>query len=176
MDLLTIKEFFKDTIRYIIFIVVVLLVVNYVFSLQQVIGVSMNPQLKDGDILILNKIKYRFFDVERGDIVAVQFKDTNYIVKRIIGLPGDTISIKNNQIYINGNLYEEDYLSKDVITEDFELTELGYDKIPEKMYFVLGDNRQDSTDSRELGLVNKDNILGETFIRIFPLNSLKIIK
>lgn len=176
MDLLTIKEFFKDTIRYIIFIVVVLLVVNYVFSLQQVIGVSMNPQLKDGDILILNKIKYRFFDVERGDIVAVQFKDTNYIVKRIIGLPGDTISIKNNQIYINGNLYEEDYLSKDVITEDFELTELGYDKIPENMYFVLGDNRQDSTDSRELGLVNKDNILGETFIRIFPLNSINIIK
>ena len=170
MDLLTIKEFFKDTIRYIIFIVVVLLVVNYVFSLQQVIGVSMNPQLKDGDILILNKIKYRFFDVERGDIVAVQFKDTNYIVKRIIGLPGDTISIKNNQIYINGNLYEEDYLSKDVITEDFELTELGYDKIPDGYYFVMGDNRTNSTDSRSFGTVSRDQILGKTSLTIFPFS------
>ena len=172
MDLLTIKEFFKDTIRYIIFIVVVLLVVNYVFSLQQVIGVSMNPQLKDGDILILNKIKYRFFDVERGDIVAVQFKDTNYIVKRIIGLPGESIEIKDSKLFIDGKLYEEDYISDNLNYPDFSLTDLGYETIPDNMYLVLGDNRENSLDSREIGLVSQDSINGKIAMRIWPLNEI----
>lgn len=136
----------------------------------------MYPTFYDNDILILNKLKYRFSDIERGDVVALRFEDTNYLIKRVIGLPGEVIEFKDNQLYVNGEVVEEDYLEDDVITEDFQLSQIGYEKIPEGMYFVLGDNREHSSDSRELGLVTERDILGETSIRIFPFNRIKIFK
>lgn len=136
----------------------------------------MYPTFYDNDILILNKLKYRFSDIERGDVVALRFEDTNYLIKRVIGLPGEVVEFKDNQLYVNGEVVEEDYLEDDVITEDFQLSQIGYDKIPEGMYFVLGDNREHSSDSRELGLVTERDILGETSIRIFPFNRIKIFK
>lgn len=136
----------------------------------------MYPTFYDNDILILNKLKYRFSDIERGDVVALRFEDTNYLIKRVIGLPGETVEFKDNQLYINGVEVEEDYLEDDVVTEDFQLSQIGYQVIPEGMYFVLGDNREHSSDSRELGLVAEKDILGETSIRIFPFNRIKIFK
>ena len=136
----------------------------------------MYPTFYDNDILILNKLKYRFSDIERGDVVALRFEDTNYLIKRVIGLPGEVIEFKDNQLYVNGEIVEEDYLEDDVVTEDFQLSQIGYEKIPEGMYFVLGDNREHSSDSRELGLVTERDILGETSIRIFPFNRIKIFK
>ena len=136
----------------------------------------MYPTFYDNDILILNKLKYRFSDIERGDVVALRFEDTNYLIKRVVGLPGEVVEFKDNQLYINGKVVEEDYLGEDVVTEDFQLSQIGYEKIPEGMYFVLGDNREHSSDSRELGLVTERDILGETSIRIFPFNRIKIFK
>lgn len=176
MDFRDIKEFFSDTFKYIVFIGVILFVVVYCFSLQQVLGSSMYPNLQNNDILLLNKLKYRFWNIERGDVVALQFEDTNYLVKRVIGLPGETVEIRNNQVYINGQVLEEEYLSDEVITDEFSLSEIGYDVIPEDMYFVLGDNREHSSDSRELGLVSKNNIIGETNLLIFPFNRIKLVK
>ncbi len=177
MDWLGIKEFFKDTFKYIILIIVILVMAIYVVGLQQVVGPSMSPTLKSNDILILDKISYKFKDIKRGDIVSLYYADTKYLIKRIIGLPGEYIEFKNNILYIDGNIVEENYLN-DVITYDFSITNLGYDKIPEDYYLVLGDNREDSLDSRDpkVGLIKKSDIIGKVRLRVWPLNKIKIVK
>src|SRR5699024_6393772 len=117
--------------------------------------------LQNGDILVLNKIKYRFMDIKRGDIISLEYADTKYLIKRVIGLPGDSVSIKNNTLYINDKVYVENYLDEGLEYDDFELSSLGYNTIPDNMYLVLGDNREDSLDSREIGLISKDEVIGK---------------
>lgn len=178
MDWLDVKEFIKDTFKYVIFIIAVLVVAIYVVGLQQVVGPSMSPTLSNNDIVILDKLSYRFMDIKRGDVVAFYYANTKYLIKRVIGIPGDTIEFQNNKLYINGSYYNEKYLNDNVITNDFTLNEIGYFKIPEDMYFVLGDNRGDSLDSRDtdVGLINKKDILGKVRLQIWPLNEFKMIK
>ncbi len=176
MDWLDIKEFLKDSIKYIVIIVIVLFVAIYVVGLQQVIGPSMSPTLKNNDILILDKISYKFSDIKRGDIISLYYADTKYLIKRVVGLPGEYIEFKDNELYIDNKKYVETYL-KNVVTSDFSLSDLGYDKIPDDMYLVLGDNREDSSDSRDpkVGLIKKTEIIGKVRFRIWPLNEIKII-
>lgn len=178
MDWLDIKEFVKDTFKYIIFIIVVLVIAVYIVGLQQVVGPSMSPTLSNNDIVILDKISYRFFDIKREDVVALYYADTKYLIKRVIGLPGDTIEFQNNRLYINNSFYPEEYLGEEVVTEDFKLNEIGHFVIPKDMYFVLGDNRGDSMDSRDpkVGLISKKDILGKVRLQIWPLNKIKIVK
>ena len=173
MDWLTIKEFIKDSVKFILIVFILIFLMVYVVSVTQVVGDSMDPTLKNQDVLILNKAKYRFNEVKRGDIIAFTYEDTKYLIKRVIGLPGDHISIIDNKVYINGRYYEEDYL-KDVDTPDFELQDLGYDVVPDGKYFVLGDNRDNSLDSRKIGLVSEDDIIGEIAIRFWPITKFKI--
>ncbi len=173
MDWLTIKEFLKDAIKFFIIIFVLLFLMVYVVSITQVVGDSMSPTLDNQEVLILNKAKYRFTDVKRGDIIAFTYEDTKYLIKRVIGLPGDHISIIDNKVYINGRYYAEDYL-KDVDTPDFDLQDLGYNEVPEGMYFVLGDNRDNSLDSRKIGLVSKEDIIGEIALRMWPITKIRL--
>lgn len=126
MDLLDIKELIKDILKYAVLIIAILFIVTYLFSLQQVMGSSMEPNLNNNAILLLNKVKYRFSDIQRGDVVALKFKDTNYLVKRVIGIPGDRVEFVDNTLYLNGKKQDEPYLD-DVTTEDFSLKDLGYD-------------------------------------------------
>lgn len=177
MDFRGITEFFKDTLKYIIVIVVVLVIVLYVVTLQQVVGPSMEPTLNDGDVLILNKFQYYLFDIKRNDVVSLKYDGSKYLIKRVIGLPGESIYYKDNVLYINGNPYKENIVDG-LVTEDFDLKDLGYDVIPEDMYLVLGDNRDNSLDSRskEVGLIKKEDIIGKVFIRIWPLNGFKLVK
>ncbi len=177
MDFREITEFFKDTLKYIIVIVVVLVIVLYVVTLQQVVGPSMQPTLNEGDVLILNKFHYYLFDVKRNDVVSLKYDGSKYLIKRVIGLPGESIYYKDNILYINGNPYKENIVDG-LVTEDFDLKQLGYDVIPEDMYLVLGDNRGNSLDSRnkEVGLIKKEDIIGKVFIRIWPLNGFKLVK
>ena len=172
MDWLSIREFILDFIKLIIVIIIILLLMIYVVSITQVVGNSMNDTLENGDVLILNKLKYSFADVKRGDIISLEYDDTKYLIKRVIGLPGDSISIRDNTLYINGELYVENYLNEGLEYDDFELSSLGYTTIPDNMYLVLGDNREDSLDSREIGLIKKENIIGKVSFRIWPLNKL----
>ena len=173
MDWLTIKEFFKDAIKFFIIIFVLLFLMVYVVSITQVVGDSMSPTLDNQEVLILNKAKYRFTDVKRGDIIAFTYEDTKYLIKRVIGLPGEHISIIDNKVYIDGRYYVEDYL-KDVDTPDFDLQDLGYNEVPDGMYFVLGDNRDNSLDSRKIGLVSKEDIIGEVALRIWPITRIRL--
>ena len=172
MDWLSIREFIIDFVKLIIVIVVILFLMIYVVSITQVVGNSMHSTLENGEVLILNKFKYRFMDIERGDIISLQYADTKYLIKRVIGLPGDSVSIRDNALYINGELYVESYLDEGLVYDDFELSSLGYDTIPDDMYLVLGDNREDSLDSREIGLIRRDDIIGKVSFRIWPLNKL----
>ena len=177
MDFREITEFFKDTLKYIIVIVVVLVIVLYVVTLQQVVGPSMQPTLNEGDVLILNKFQYHIFDVKRNDVIALKYDGSKYLIKRVIGLPGESIYYKDNILYINGNPYKENIV-EGLVTEDFDLKDIGYDVIPEDMYLVLGDNRGNSLDSRskEVGLIKKEDIIGKVFIRIWPLSGFKLVK
>lgn len=173
MDYLTIKEFFKDMFKYLLVILGVLLIVIYLFTLEQVVGPSMSPNLKSGDIVLLNKFVYKFKDIKRGDIVSLNYADTKYLIKRVIGLPGEYVEIKNNKVYIENKILKEYYLS-DIEMKDFSIKDLGYDTIPKDMYLVLGDNRSNSLDSRDpkVGLIEKKDIVGRVKFRIWPLNKI----
>ena len=165
-------RFIKEIYPYVIIVVVVLFVKTYVIAPIQVNGISMDSTLKDGDIMLLNKLQYKRYGVKRGDIVVIKNRGS-HIIKRIIGLPGDNIKVEDNILYINGKEYKEDYLDKGTVTNDFSLEELfDTDKVPEGTYFVMGDNRDDSLDSRILGFIDEDDIEGIASITIFPFDRL----
>lgn len=163
-------KFLKEIYPYVIIVVAVLLIKAYIVSPIQVKGTSMDSTLRSGDIMILQKIGYDKQDIKRFDIVVIKHQNTK-IIKRIIGMPGDTIRYRNNKLYINDKLYEEDYLDEGTTTEDFSLGDL-FDgsKVPEGHYFVLGDNREESMDSRTLGYIEEDAIEGKALFTIFPFS------
>jgi len=166
MDLRDLKEFLKDTSKYIIVIVVVFLVIMYVVSFQQVIGPSMEPTLKEGSFIAVNKFSYRFREIRRNEIIIFKH-DEKYLIKRIIGLPGETIEYKDNVLYINSEPYDELFLENS-ITEDYNTG-----KIPENKYFVLGDNRENSLDGNDFGLIDEKDIIGKAWFVIWPFNQIK---
>lgn len=168
IDLRGIKEFLKDIGKYIIIAVLVLILFIYVVSFQQVIGPSMEPNYNEGEIYLLNKIKYKITKPKRFEVVVVDTESSKYMIKRIIGLPNETLEYKNNKLYINGNIIEENF-DRTGITEDFNSKEIGSITIPEDYYLVLGDNRVNSTDSRKFGFVNIKDVVGKVEFRIWPI-------
>lgn len=171
----------KDIVDMILYlgtvILVVLLIYQFVGQQVEVNGSSMEPSLSDENRLILEKISYRFDTPERFDIVVFRPYDDEknlFYIKRIIGLPGETIQISGNKIYINDELLEEDYGKEPM--EDSGAAEDGI-TLQEDEYFVLGDNRNRSTDSRyEVGNVDSDAIIGRAFAKIWPLSEMEILK
>lgn len=170
MDLRDIKEFIKDSLKYLIVIATVFFIALFVVSFEQVIGPSMEGTLNAGDVTIVNKLVYKFRIIKRNEIVSINQKD-KIMVKRVIGLPGEHIEYKDNKLYVNGSLVLENNIS--VETKDFKLEDIGYETIPKDMYFVLGDNRTNSSDSREFGLVKKDEIIGKIVMRLYPFSKIK---
>lgn len=154
----------KELIPYVVIIFVVVVVRTFIITPVRVNGDSMESTLHDGDILLLEKYDT---DYKRFDIVVAKYNGEK-LVKRVIGLPGDTVQYRNNILYINGERVDETFTNEE--TENFSLKQIGYDKIPEGYYFVVGDNRDDSLDSRYLGLFKKDSIEGKVLFRIFPFN------
>jgi signal peptidase I len=161
-------KFLKELIPYILIIIVVLLFKRYIVSPIRVNGQSMYPTLKNADMMILNETSYYFKDIKRFDIVVVDAKD-ELIIKRVIALPGETISYKNNTLYINGKKVEEKYSYG--ITDDFESVKLKKDE-----YFVMGDNRQNSLDSRYFGPFKKKYIRGKTNVIFLPFDRMGKVK
>lgn len=152
-----------------------LIIQFFFFTNYEVEGRSMNPTLQDGDKLVINKITYRLGDVERFDIVVFHANEDEDYVKRVIGVPGDTIEYKEDQLYVNGTYYEEPYLFSfrqnvyGKLTNNFTLKDItGFDTVPEGYVFVLGDNRRESFDSRHFGLVPMEKIVGKVNIRYWP--------
>ncbi len=161
------KDKIKSILPYIIIIVVVLFIKAFIVTPIKVNGESMHPTLEEGDIMILNKTAYYFNEPKRFDIVVVDMPD-EYLIKRVIGLPGEHIEYKDNTLYVDGKEIEEDF--EHGKTEDFNIKELGSDTVPEDSYLVMGDNRENSLDSRELGFMKIDQLLGRTSLIILPFN------
>lgn len=165
-------KFIKEIYPYIVIILVVLFVKSYIVAPIQVNGDSMKSTLHGGDIMILNKLQYKRNGVDRFDIVVIKSHNT-HIIKRIIGLPGESIKVVDNVLYINNKKYDEPYLDKGTITEDFSLEELfDVEKVPKGSYFVLGDNREDSLDSRIIGFIDEKDIEGIAKLTLFPFDRL----
>ena len=157
----------KEIIEYIVLIIVILLIRTYLFVPIMVSGNSMVPTLNNGDVMILNKFSYLVNDIKRFDIVVVDYEN-EYIIKRVIGLPGDYIEYKNDILYVNSKKVEENYNRE--FTDDFDLNDLNKEIIPNNYYLVLGDNRPISKDSRKIGLIDKKNIKGSTNFVLFPFS------
>ena len=174
------KDILSTSLYLLIVLVMTFLVVTYVGQRTKVIGSSMSPTLTDGDNLIVDKISYRFHDPERFDIVVFPFRyaDKTYYIKRIIGLPGETVQIdEKGNIYINGEILQENY-GKEVIKPEnvgiaAEPITLGEDE-----YFVMGDNRNNSSDSRTevVGNIHRKDIIGRAWLRIWPLSEFGFLK
>jgi len=156
------------------------LVITFVGQRTEVNGESMEPTLSNGDNLIVDKISYRFTSPKRFDIIVFpfQYAENTYYIKRIIGLPGETVQIDaNGVIYINGEVLEESYGREIIRSENLGIASnpitLGEDE-----YFVMGDNRNNSTDSRTqiVGNIHKDDIIGRAWIMIWPLSKFGILK
>lgn len=169
-----VKELFTYSICILIAMVLSLLIVKFVAQKTEVIGDSMNPNLYNHQQLVMDKISYRFHDPQRFDVVVFPEDANSNYVKRIIGLPGETVSIQEGYIYINGQLLSDDVYGNATIAKDhyYRLEEpvtLNSDE-----YFVMGDNRNNSKDSRdsEVGNVKKERITGKVIFRIWPLKSI----
>ena len=160
------KKFLKENIPYLIIILVVILIRAYVITPVRVEGKSMYPTLDNKQILLLKKYDKSY---KRFDIVVLNYNGSR-LIKRVIGLPGDSIKYEDNKLYINGKLVKEKF-KRNTETYDFK-----YDVIPEDSYFVLGDNRGNSTDSRVIGPVNKKNIVGTVDLSLFPFNKIGKIR
>ncbi|MBD5456057.1 MAG: signal peptidase I [Lachnospiraceae bacterium] len=172
------KEVLSTSIYLLIVLVLTFLIVAYVGQRTKVSGSSMEPTLSDGDNLIVDKISYRFSEPERFDIIVFPFryKEKTYYIKRIIGLPGETVYIdEEGNIYIDGEILEENYGKETILDSGraYEPITLGPNE-----YFVMGDNRNNSSDSRDpvVGNIYRNEFIGKAWMRIWPLNKLGMVE
>ncbi|WP_456271864.1 signal peptidase I [Bacillus sp. AK031] len=163
-------------------LIIFVVIRTFLFSNYVVEGESMMPTLEDGNKLVVNKIGYQVGELHRMDVVVFHANEDEDYVKRIIGLPGDTVEYKDDKLYINGEYQEEPYLDKfkeemvgTKLTGDFTLEEItGKQTVPEGKAFVLGDNRRSSMDSRYFGFVDQEQIVGKVNMRYWPLNEFDV--
>ena len=172
------KEIINWVVYFICLLAVVFVINTFVVQRTMVSGDSMYPYLHNKDQLMMDKLSYRFHDPERFDIVVfpvVRDGKEEYYIKRVIGLPGETVQIIDGYVYINGEKLDENY-GAEVMNDAGRAAEpitLGDDE-----YFVLGDNRNDSTDSRDpdVGVLKKRDLMGKAWLRIYPFNKFGLLR
>jgi signal peptidase I len=155
---------------------------TFFFSNYVVEGESMMPTLQDGNKLVVNKLGFQIGELNRFDVIVFHANEKEDFVKRIIGLPGDIIEYKDDQLYINGHKYKEPYLNvykQEIpgikLTGDFNLLEkTGENIVPEGKLFVLGDNRLGSWDSRHFGFISASQVVGKVDLIYWPLNEMEV--
>ena len=172
-----IREILGGIFYIIVILVLTYVIITYVGQRTSVSGSSMETTLSDGDQLLVDKLSYRFQDPKRFDIIVFpyQYEENTYYIKRIIGLPGETVQIdENGNIYINGELLEENYGAETIQNPGraAKPITLGDDE-----YFVMGDNRNNSKDSRseEVGNVKRSQIIGRAWLRIWPFDQFGLL-
>lgn len=156
----------------------VVIIKEFLFAPVVVDGPSMQPTLHNKDHMIVNKLAYRIGEPKRFDVVVFHATDKKDFIKRVIGLPGEHIAYRDNQLYVNGKTVKEPFFKDhkdDIWTTDFQLEDLpgGYDKIPNGYVLVLGDNRTNSTDSRIIGLIPMEQVVGRTSIIYWPISRME---
>jgi len=167
----------------IIGVVITVLLYPIIFINYVVDGESMEPTLHDGNKLMVNKVIYDLQEVDRFDVIVFHVNKNEDFVKRVIGLPEDELEYKNDRLYVNGKYIEEEYLEPykkehgdAFYTEDFDLQEVtGTKKVPENSLFVMGDNRNNSLDSRSFGFIEIDQIVGKVDLKYWPLEEEQLV-
>lgn len=173
-----VREIVSLLISIVIIFGVSFLVTHFIGQRTKVIGHSMETTLSDGDQLIVDKISYRFQDPERFDIIIFPFKyeENTFYIKRIIGMPGETVQIdEDGNIYINGEILEENYGLETIVDPGIAATPI---TLAEDEYFVMGDNRNNSTDSRYdvVGPIHREDIIGRAWLRMYPFDEITLIR
>lgn len=163
-DSQSVKRFFVDLLETIILAVVLFFAINAVSARVRVDGFSMVPTLQDGEYVLVNRLAYRSSLPERGDIIVFESPQVSDLdlIKRVIGLPGDTVSISGGAVRVNGQVLEEPYIAAAPVYN-------GEWSVPEGNLFVLGDNRNDSSDSHAWGLLPIDNVIGKAILIYWPI-------
>ena len=171
----SIFDFFQGIV---VFMAMLVMVYLFLFSPQEINGQSMFPTFYDKELLITNKIIYKLKEPKRGDVVIFKSprnKEIDYI-KRVIGLPGDTIVLKNSSYYINGTKLEEPYIGPTIVTSAGAFLKEGEPiTVSDGMYFLSGDNRPHSSDSREFGPIPLSDFIGQALFRYWPVNKFWVI-
>ncbi|MBS3751544.1 MAG: signal peptidase I [Anaerolineales bacterium] len=160
-----------DILETLLLSVILFLIINAVSARIKIDGSSMEPTLHHGEFIIVSKLNYRFGEPERGDIVVFDYPRniTQEYIKRVIGLPGDHVRIENQKVYVNGQEVSEPYLNAPPVYE-------GEWNVPDEALFVLGDNRNNSSDSHNWGVVPMENVIGEAFFVYWPPESWGLIQ
>ncbi len=145
--------------------------IDAVIDRVEVFNISMDPTVKQGEVIFVNKLAYRLGEVDRGDVVTFHYpEDPDYdYIKRAIGLPGDEVRIAEGEVYVNDIQLDEPYLPDHTTEGEGSWT------VPEGMYFVMGDNRQGSSDSRSWGFVPEEDLIGKALAVYWPLNDMRVL-
>lgn len=158
-------------IKYLVLAMIIGLSISSLVKPTIVSGMSMYPTLHEGDYLLVNRMAYKFNQPKRGDIVVFQshLSDERYLIKRVIGIEGDKVEIKNGEVFLNDQKLEEPYIKNMKTNGNLAVV------VPQNAVFVLGDNRENSLDSRspDIGFVHVDEILGKVFVSVFPLKTIR---
>ncbi|WP_414043627.1 signal peptidase I [Macrococcus animalis] len=176
------KEIVEWLIAIVVAIALIFVINQFLFVTYTVKGDSMDPTLKDGEKVIVNKIGYTVGQIDKGDVLVFHADKKSDYVKRVIGKAGDTVEYNNDQLIVNGKKVEEPYLEENkvaktniLLTENFSVKDLvntnGKNTIPKDKLLVLGDNREVSKDSRYFGLIKEEQVVGEVALRYWPFNS-----
>jgi len=163
-------SFTLEVLQTLILALVLYFLIDSVIARVRVVNISMLPTLQPGEFLMVNKLAYRFSDVERGDIIVFHYPQNpaEDFIKRIIGVPGDTVSVMKGTVYINGQAVDEPYISAPP-------NYTGQWTIPEDNVFVLGDNRNQSSDSHQWGNVPLQNIVGRALVIYWPFENIQLL-
>lgn len=181
------KELYEWFIAIVIAFALLLVIRTFFITSYNVSGLSMYPTFNDKDKVIVSKISKTLNSLDNGDVIVFHENSDSDYIKRIIGKPGDIVTYNNDKLFVNGKRVEEPYLKfnkknkyGEFLTENFSSKELkgsnNREKIPEQKYLVLGDNRQNSIDSRraEVGLVNEKQIVGKVVLRYWPFKKMTV--
>ena len=173
-------EFVMDILETVTFVGSLFIVV-YLFAIQpnEIRGASMDTTFEDGEYILTNKLVYRFGQPQKGDVVVFQSPENDDIdfIKRIIGTEGDRIMISNNDVYVNGQIIQENYAQEPTTLIDGGFLSDGQEVVvPPNHIFVMGDNRPHSSDSRSFGPVPLQDVIGKVFFRYFPASRLGTIE
>ena len=161
----------REIVETVALTVIIFVVIHFAVQSYRVQGISMQPGLQDGEYVLVNKIAYLFHQPERGDIIVFHYPldTTKDFIKRVIGVPGDTITVNSNTVWVDGVKLNEPYVSAEANFEGMTW------KVPPGNYFVMGDNRPDSDDLRTWGFVPQSDLVGKAVLVYWPFNVFKLL-
>ncbi len=160
--------FLMETLQTVVLAVVLYFLIDSVVARVRVENISMEPTLMPGEFILVNKLSSKLNDIHRGDIIVFHHDPTEDYIKRIVGLPGDLIEVRGSKVYVNGTAISEPYIAA-------EPAYSGSWQVPDASLFVLGDNRNNSSDSHSWGYVSWDSIVGKALVIYWPLDQFKTL-